>query len=581
MINNFNQDENFNANKLYYDKYLKYKRKYVKLNISGGMSDDIFQAFKENFKGYKIPIINYESKPTNPTSGYPQSLLPEVEFRKKLDSMIQYLKEQRTRLEEIKLKIKKEQDELREQQRIVKEEEERLQKIAAELERKQKEEQEKQEKLAAEREIKHKQEMEKKRIDDEILLKIEESINTFELELGEFSNVESSNEGKRLQYDEYKKQLQRFEKTYTPENYTKKVAEFTKKLEEYDFFFFYSKLRKMIDSSYIKLIINISDKILQVPIGSGATSQIYSYNDGKNKYALSLQDEPIYDTNEILLLIYLNQIKLGNAADCTEAQMPVFSEFINILFDFENLKYYLCYKLYTDDLLNYLKFLNYQYDDNKTNITQILNTITENLDKKFKKLLEINYICLDIKLENILVSYNKLTYKYSEIVLHDYDLTGCCQKDNATIPNCTISDKEKKFLEIYYKLIIYFRCKHNKYIKDNRTRIRKFKYLPILLYEEYFKGISDELLESFFIYIFKDRKKPDHKATPLEVDEKEPTYKRILYYFNNYIIWFLKYYDLPTLDDYSAKQFKDIIKGIVNDKINFQLEYISDILHFN
>ena len=361
----------------------------------------------------------------------------------------------------------------------------------------------------------------------------------------------------------------------------KQIFENIQKLKEYNHYLiqyyiqnFYYQIISQIKINPIEIknleefLINLGEKI-----GSGTYSKIYLYTENDNKYVLSLQHEPTYDVNEIELLLYLNTIKLD------DLKTSVFSEFINVYFDFDKLQYYLCYKYYTGDLYQYLLFLNNKLksldlectsngiSDSKSNdtsdsIKSILNKIEKDLNIKFKKLLQINYICLDIKLENILVSYDEIGSDYTELVLHDYDLTSCCQKN--IIRNCKINDNEKKYLELYYKLIIYFQCKH---YKNNKT---KMPYLPALLYEEYFKDIANNrpiVLKNFFDYILQN----------IEIQYKgkaslnDLTYKRIYSYFRHYFLnkqtGFLNYYDpkykIPNTKT-SSEEWANLFKKIIH-----------------
>jgi len=336
--------------------------------------------------------------------------------------------------------------------------------------------------------------------------------------------------------------------------------------EDIKFYDFYLKLSKAVDaisvdatdSLYYKLIINSNRKInFQDKIGLGNYNEIYLYNDGINNYAVSKQKKPNYNVNEILLLIYLNTIKLDSSTECLN--ISVFSKFINILFDFQKLEYYLCYKLYTSNLLDYLIFLNDKCHSHYIIIKKILEKITkDDLDKKFEKLLNINYICMDIKLENILVSYNKSELDYTEIVLHDFDLFLCCQKNIDALPKCIMTIQTKIFFEIYYKLIIYLQCLHYKYYSTSTHGIR-LKFLPILLYQDYFLTIDNELLKSFFEYILQD-------ITLVNV--KDTTFKRIYYEFEYYIInGFLQYYYDSHIKEFiekkQATEFSQFIIEIV------------------
>jgi len=520
-VNNFYKDEKINVNNFYQEKYLKYKQKYIKLKIGGAdlqtKSNIVatISVLKQKLKSLGPQVATINKEKTQLATKFSRAEQTFLALKQKLYEAEQKLYEAEQTFLALKQKL---------------------------------------------------YEAEQK------LYEAEQTFLALKQKLYEA-------EQKLFEADQYKKNIyaeanQAREKLIKLD---KQIFENIQKLKEYNHYLiqyyiqnFYYQIISQIKINPIEIknleefLINLGEKI-----GSGTYSKIYLYTENDNKYVLSLQHEPTYDVNEIELLLYLNTIKLD------DLKTSVFSEFINVYFDFDKLQYYLCYKYYTGDLYQYLLFLNNKLksldlectsngiSDSKSNdtsdsIKSILNKIEEDLNIKFKKLLQINYICLDIKLQNILVSYNESEIDYTELVLHDYDLTSCCQK--SIIQNCKIHDNEKIYLEIYYKLIIYFQCKH---YKNNKT---KMPHLPALLYEEYFKNINDESFQSFFDYILQDM------VLPEGVIPEDLTHKRIYFFFHYYITstktGFLRYYDIQILST-NSKQLCKLIKDIINNKISY------------
>ena len=205
--------------------------------------------------------------------------------------------------------------------------------------------------------------------------------------------------------------------------------------------------------------------------------------------------KPTYDFDEIELLISLNEINKTSGEN-------IFTPFQKIIFDETKLEYYLEFKLYTSDLDTYLKKL---FSDvsvvDKDKLIRLLDSINEILNKKLEILLGIgNLTCLDIKLTNILISYDETNFDIKEIVLHDFDMVSCCTRsiketDKTEKQNCTILPNTNTYLSIYYKLILF--CQSYKIIHSSTQNISYREGIQSLFQGE-LKAISIEKFEEFF-----------------------------------------------------------------------------------
>ena len=179
-------------------------------------------------------------------------------------------------------------------------------------------------------------------------------------------------------------------------------------------------------------------------IGKGSSNSIYKYDD---ETVLLKSNIPI-TIDDIILFLYLNEVN-----DQNPVSGPFFTPLKKIIFTRD--KIYLTFEKFTSDLLSYLCKL-YDKDDNMESIKTKIQRIEDIIDKLFNKLLEINYICVDIRLENILINYNEDSLEISNIVLHDFDMFYCC-KINDSNPDCNIDANinTKVYLMYLYKIIIY------------------------------------------------------------------------------------------------------------------------------
>ena len=248
--------------------------------------------------------------------------------------------------------------------------------------------------------------------------------------------------------------------------------------------------------------------------------------------------EPTYDFDEIKLLIYLNNINKNNKCN-------IFTPFYKIIFDIQCFKYYLEFKLYNCDLQIYLKkictCLGSGDKLDKDKLIKLLEFIYENLIIKLTKLLYIDYLCLDIRLQNILISY-ETNFNIIEIVLHDFDMVACCDIQKLD-PKCFKDDDTIKFMLIYYKLILFIESYQ---IIKNYTEIRA-------LFEDDLKKNNIEDLTEFFNYFINENKYqgiPDCKMHDLSIKEK------MHLYFNRYILNLIKQMN-PTIIPAGVQQDKD------------------------
>lgn len=211
----------------------------------------------------------------------------------------------------------------------------------------------------------------------------------------------------------------------------------------------------------------------------------------KNVYLKA--NKPTYNFDEIELLINLNNIN-------TEHSENIFTPFTRIIFDTYGLTYYLEFKLYTSDLRTYLIKICSELDGNRDKIIELLKSINNSLNEKLTILLDIDYLsCLDIKLANILISYNEDNFDIKEIVLHDFDMIACCTRPKETTSDEAICKKYEdtdKYLLIYYKLILFFQSYNIiKYYLPGRFVMKE---VTKSLFQDELKSISIEDLELFF-----------------------------------------------------------------------------------
>ena len=400
------------------------------------------------------------------------------------------------------------------------------------------------------------------------------------------------------------------------------------------YFDFYLKFSVSKYDMYRKHAFNIN---LEKKIGSGTSSIVYTAID-KNGYrqAVSFQDEPTYDFNEIDLLITLNKYFITNSDG---SKQEIFSKFQYIIFDILRWTYYICYKLYDCDLYSYLtiiykirgaiinkmrealthkinemtrlrdkvidKMIKRQISRDEINlfedkatydmillknkmkheinllkekINNIINQIEKNLNKKMTVLVDkVAYICFDIKLKNILVQLDKTIiiaeleqeqeqstlFNYKTIVLHDFDLFDCCKINTDESSMCNLSNLNKKYLILYYKLILFIECK---YIRD----IYNPKSNTYYLYQQYFQNICK-------------KREPDPDPEPDLDPESEVQLKTFFeklhsptrdYFFDKLYIYYehylLKYYKLETFIDDSINTLEDVIDALALNKIYFK-----------
>lgn len=299
----------------------------------------------------------------------------------------------------------------------------------------------------------------------------------------------------------------------------------------------------------------------ELSIGYGSSSTIFKYNTGEEDVALSVQKYPTFNIDEIKLLIYLNKFERERL------KTPHFSQFKFVLFDVFNLNYYICYKLYKKDLGKYLNSLLSDHSTKSPEIREhiniIMTTIENDLAESFEKLTEIDYICFDIKLANILVEYdNNDIYAYNHIVLHDHDLSQCCKKMKST--TCQINDKDKVYLLIYYKLIIFLFC-----IKQEPPN-----YTGKILFENFFKEIHSSILTDFLNFVMNQYVQDQDKHwDDFTLEEK------IYYNFNHYILEYCNVKVLIPKYTLDHQKLVTLIKDIANRKRGLASDF-ETILHY-
>ena len=254
-------------------------------------------------------------------------------------------------------------------------------------------------------------------------------------------------------------------------------------------------------------------------------------------------------------------IKLNAINEKQESKENIFTPFTKIIFDPSKLEYYLEFKLYTSDLYEYLKKICKAFKQDKNKLIKLFNDINEMLNHKLQTLLDINYLCFDIKLANILISYDETTFEIKEIVLHDFDMEACCDisKSNS---NCKKEEDTTKFMLIYYKLVLFYWS--NKIIMS----IQELVYIP-----EITALFHDDLdlvnLQDFFEFFI------NANAYTLNDDDFSSIKEKMHFYFNHYVLQYieplnpgiykivehengvLKVYDNMVL----AELFKDALKN--------------------
>lgn len=439
------------------------------------------------------------------------------------------------------------------------------------------------------------------------------------------------------------------------------------------YFNFYLKFNLPQYMMYIKHNFNI---VLDKKIGTGTSSIIYTSKDEKgNMQAVSFQDEPTYNFNDIDLLITLNKYFITNTDG---SKQEIFSKFKYVIFDVVRWTYCICYELYDCDLYTYLTIIYkmreailnnmreelshkmnemtslrdeeiaqmreelryniYVHNKETQNVlsqmrltsrkekkdlyiterthamellsnkveveidrsrkkakhdmellskkvkdeinllkgkfNNIINQIEKNLNKKMSVLVDqVAYICFDIKLKNILVNLDKkkiiavldqrTLFNYKTIVLHDFDLFGCCKINTDESSMCNLSILNKKYLILYYKLILFIECK---YIRD----IYNPKSNTYYLYQQYFQNISK-------------KQEPEPDLEPDLDPESEVQLKTFFekidsstrdYFFDKLYIYYehylLKYYKLNTFIDDSINTMEDVINALALNKIFFK-----------
>jgi hypothetical protein len=279
--------------------------------------------------------------------------------------------------------------------------------------------------------------------------------------------------------------------------------------------------------------------------------------------------EPTYDFDEIELLISLNDINKNKGEN-------IFTPFYKIIFDTSRLEYYLEFKLYTSDLHTYLMKICVTLEIDK--IIKLLKSINEILNYKLNILLDIEYLtCLDIKLKNILISYNE-KFDIEEIVLHDFDMIACCSRKTNT-ESCTKYSYTNKYMLIYYKLILFFQS--YKIIKS----IPDIACNPDIksLFQDELKAISDNDLQDFFKNFINAR---TYKSDKDYVIPNLPIEEKMHLFFHNYILNLIINSKPSILRDDSnydrilskilPKRFKDMILHILKGNPT-EKEYVSKL----
>ena len=302
-----------------------------------------------------------------------------------------------------------------------------------------------------------------------------------------------------------------------------------KKIEKY--LEFMKKCRQLSDitkSAYFDCVINFHEKQNLQNLTTAAKSaynSVFKSTTSPDRIYLKAK-EPTYDFNEIELLISLNEINL-NEINKKEGE-NIFTPFYKIIFDTSRLEYYLEFKLYTSDLHTYLMKICVELDIDK--IIELLKSINKILNYKLNILLGIEYLtCLDIKLKNILISYNE-NFDIAEIVLHDFDMIACCSRNkNENTTSCYKYINTNKYMLIYYKLILFFQS--YKIIKS----IPNIASNPDIksLFQDELKDISDTDLKDFFEYFIKSntyKLDKDYDIANLPIEEK------MHLFFHHYIL---------------------------------------------
>ena len=247
-------------------------------------------------------------------------------------------------------------------------------------------------------------------------------------------------------------------------------------------------------SEYFDCVKDFRESLALEKLGTAAKSTYNSvFKTIKSPDKVYLEaNKPTYNFDEIELLVKLNDINHEHRPE------NIFTPFTKIIFDTYKLKYYLEFKLYTSDLRTYLSKICDKLD--RDNIIELLKSINNILSEKLTILLDIDYLsCLDIKLTNILISYDEDNFDIKEIVLHDFDMIACCTRKKETTSDEPICGKYKdtdKYLLIYYKLILFFQSYNIiKYYLPGRFVMKE---VTKSLFQDELNSFNIEDLELFF-----------------------------------------------------------------------------------
>jgi len=120
-------------------------------------------------------------------------------------------------------------------------------------------------------------------------------------------------------------------------------------------------------------------------------------------------------------------------------------------YEFESYHYFI-FEKYDKDLIDYFKLLKSNYIENFNDAYEKNRKILEiKIDDLLNKLLNLKYYCFDIKIEDIVVNYNKENFEIVDVKLIDNDLDTCIDCSNSTDPSI---DKNEFILLIKYLLFV-------------------------------------------------------------------------------------------------------------------------------
>jgi len=166
--------------------------------------------------------------------------------------------------------------------------------------------------------------------------------------------------------------------------------------------------------------------------------------------------------DQIDLLKYLNKINDNNQEIICGSlkEEIIFNPLKGIIL--EPLNYKLVFNIYTSDLAVYLDKLFVK------NSFTLLTDLEIKLDKLLNYLNKLEkYICIDIKLFNILVNYNE-ELVITDIVLHDFELSNCCLINES---NVCLDENQRKALIFFNKFVLYIES----YIIKTKLILHKYK----------------------------------------------------------------------------------------------------------